>query len=557
MDISHARKSSALTTVMVIALIVSILMASGVVTEFSSVARTRTKGGSNNTTIASALTPIREIPLASESEPLGITIGPNGNVWFAENNSTRIMEYLPRNQTFKSFPVPINGSSMIWFMRFDSHGYLWFANQLDHYLWRFSPSTHEFANFTTGSNSAYPFGIAFDSATNQVWFTSTYTDQIGYFNITSSENAVVGPLINVTGNATLSTPPRYGPTGIQIGPQGNIFISEPFSGNIIVYSPSRQEFTHVWKLPAGSQPVGINIDTQNKTVWFPNHASSLFGYVNETTGESTEFATSPFEFFGNTISLPYWARLTPNGIVWFDEHASNKIARYDPTTGILTEFAVPTNRSAPLHFVVDNQRHVIWFTEFFGYNLGEINEGASCNCTVKLSTRNLTLSSSPASFYLKYIPSANQSLNSDSPAPLITGTFRLDGYVTDNLTISSTVVNSSYYKITLSRGQDLIAGNYSITVCPRIAASDNITNPAPVRQCATASLTVIGNGTMTSGSSSSVSTSTSTFLHNSSMKTSNAVAMSWSIVAVVLAIVLAASSLLLVRRNPSFGKTKD
>ncbi len=491
-----------------------------------------------NTTIASSNTPIKEIPLPDGSQPLGITLDNKDNVWLAENNPARIVEFNPSNQTFKNYPIPMNGTSMIWFMVFDSRGNLWFANQVQPYLWRFTPSTGQFANFTTGNQYVRPFGLAYEPNTQQIWFTSTYTDQIGYFNI-YGQNAVLGNLINATGTPILPNPPLYGPTGIQIGPNGNIFVSEPFSGNVVEYSPAAQKFVNVWKLPKGSQPVGISLDNTTKSVWFANHASSLFGYVDENTGQVHEFATSPFEFFGDTITLPYWARLTSNGTVWFDEHASNKMARYYPGTGMLTEFAVPTNRSAPLHFVIDNQRKVIWFTEFFGSNLASVDENASCSCSVQLSERNLTLSSAPISFYLKYQTVGGHGLATGSPKPLIAGTFELDGFATNNLTESYSIVNSSYYRITLSRGPDLVPGNYSITVCPRSTSSDNITSPSPVRQCATASLSVIGSQATTSASSRTSSSSTA----QSTTQTNHTTALNTA--AIVLAVVAVATTIIL------------
>lgn len=447
------------------------------------------KQNDNLAVTSKTIYPISEIPLAFGSEPLGITVGPKGNVWLAENNSTKIVEYFPSNQTLNTYPIPMEQPSMIWFMVFDRNGNLWFSNELQPYLWRFSPRTGQFANFTTGNQFVDPFGLAFDNFTNQIWFTSTYTDQIGYFAL-QGENAQMGELINATRTQLPSGPPRFGPTDILVGPRGNIFFSQPFFGNIIEYSPSKQEIINVWKLRPGTQAAGISLDNTLGTVWFANDASSLFGYVDENIGRSTEFATSPFEYLGATLSQPYWTSVTQNGTVWFNEYASNKIARYNSSAGILTEFAVPANRSTPLRFAIDNQRHVIWFTEFSGDNLGEISEDATCNCTVQLSTRNLILSSTSVSFYLKVVPQNNQSLGANPTPPVISGTFQTDGNLTGNLTSSYAVVNSSFYRVTLTRGPYLNPGNYSITVCPRITSSDNATTPGPVRQCATSLLTI-------------------------------------------------------------------
>ncbi|MDG6997846.1 MAG: hypothetical protein JRN15_01890 [Nitrososphaerota archaeon] len=482
-----------LSALLVMILLIFIILASSGIVSAARAQQTRI-GLVNVASLSSPQTPIIEIPVQNESLPLGITIGPNNDIWFAENNATAIIEYNPNNQSFKSYTVPSNGTSMIWFMVFDSSGNLWFSNQLQPYLWRFTPATGQFENFSTGSEYVRPFAIAYDNSTNRIWFTSTYTDQIGYFNL-DGENASMGGLINVTGTAVLKIPPLYGPTGIQIDLEGNVFISEPFSANIVEYSPSEQRFVNVWRLPNEAQPVGIAFDNADGTIWFANHASSLFGYLNITSGKVTEFATSPYEFFGDTISLPYWDQLSSSGIVWFDEHASNKIARYDPATGLLTEFEIPTNQSSPLRFVIDNRLGEVWFTEFFGSNLAKVAENASCQCTVQLSSRYLTMTSNSLSFYLKYIAPFNQTLSSNSPNPLIAGTFQTDGLITNNLTTSFSITNSTDYKITLSRGPELLSGNYTITVCPRITSSDNITSPAPIRQCATAFISVLNHST--------------------------------------------------------------
>lgn len=481
-----------------IALIVFIVLVAGPTTI---AATSQPRSGSNSEVTAQQLklTPIHEILLAPGSQPLGITIGPNGNVWFAENNSTKIVEYNPENQTSKSYPIPMKEPSLIWFLVFDPNGNLWFSNQLQPYLWRFSPTTGQFANFTTGGQNTDAFGLVYDNFTNQIWFTSPYTNQIGYFNL-HGKNATLGMLINES-VVPISYSLRFGPAGLAVGSNGDIYVSQPFSADIVKYNPSMHNFVKVWNLQPHTQAVGIGLSS-NERVWFANDASSLLGYVDQNSSQSTEFATSLFASSGGTVSQPYWVAIAPNGAVWFDEYASNKIARYTPSTGALTEFAIPTNHSTPLRFVIDNERHVIWFTEFSGDKLGEINENTICNCSVQLSSRNLTLSSGSVSFYLKYVPPNNQSLNHNSPAPLISGTFQRNAQLTGNLSTSAVVVNSSFYRITLTRGPDLNPGNYSITVCPRPTTLDNSSSPAPVRQCATSQVAVLGHNSTISTTSS-------------------------------------------------------
>jgi virginiamycin B lyase len=434
--------------------------------------------------VATTISQIREIELAQNaSEPLAITTDKSGNVWFAENNPAALVEYNPTAKAFTTYQVPLNGSSMIWFMLFDDNGTLWFSNALQPYLWSFSPVTHRFSNFSTGKSSVDPYGLAYDNNTQEIWFTSIYTDQIGNFKIAGNQATLVG-LINVTGTRPNSLGPKYGPSGIEIDSLGNIFVSDTFSGNIVEYSQVQQQFTHFWTLPLGSEPVGIAVDASRDRIWFTNHASSLIGYIDQRTGKITEYATSFFSYLGDNITLPYWIQLSSDGQIWFDEHAGNKMARFDPSTGQLTEFLIPTNQSAPLRFVIDSAHNFVWFTEFLGNKLGELSENQSCNCVVQLSRSTLTLSSKTVQVNMMYTGPTGAGLATlEGREPLFSGSSSTDGYLGDNLTISTTMVNSSFYKISLEHGALLSQGNYSLTICPN-------TSLLSILQCATVLLVV-------------------------------------------------------------------
>ncbi len=432
-----------------------------------------------------SMSPIQEIPIPqNNSEPIGITIDTQGNVWFAENNVGAIGEYVLLQHAFRIFTIPTNTSGLIWFMIFDNSGNLWFSDTSQDLLWRFSPSTLQFANFSTGNQLVIPYDLAYDSTVNQIWFTSIYTDQIGNFQI-NGNSASLESLINVTGptRALSNSIPRFGPAGIAFDAERNIFVTEPFSGSIVEYNRSLSEFTNVWSLSKASEPVGITVDNALNEVWFTNHATSLFGYINMKTGSFSEFATSAFDYGGDAITLPYWMQQSSDGSIWFNEHVGNKIARFDPSTRELTEYVVPTNGSSPLRFVIDNHRAVIWFTELTGNKLGELLENQTCSCSI-LSSNELTLSGSSSSFYAKYVSNISSSNNSFS-APSISGSLSADGNLDSNLSISTSKVNSSYYLVTLERGSNLESGNYSITICTLQS-----TSLAPINQCVESTLFV-------------------------------------------------------------------
>jgi streptogramin lyase len=404
------------------------------------------------------------------SYPLGVTMDSKGNVWFSEAMKQSISVFFVGNQTFKTFRLPTNttGLTMIWFLFFDRDGYLWFADQDQPLLWRFNPMTDSFANFSTGNNLVRPFALAYNQNTDQVWFTSTYTNQIGVFQIGQAEVATLLGLVNLPSIGSENS----GPAGIAFASSDLLVIGQPFTSTIAEYDISSQKFVHVWQLPLGSQPVGVAPDLQRNVVWFTDHAASLFGFVNESTGKVTEYSTSLFHYTQQngdviqSITLPYWIQLSSDGMVWFDQHYSNKMARFDPQTNTLTEFLVPTQSSAnqttgyssePLRFYIDNQRGMLWFTEFSGNKLSQLPTNSSMhqnsfllNSTLKITGRseNLVANTSSSSF------------NSSS----ISGTLTSIGNLASNfsIAISSVTPNNTKFAIQPTQVRD---GNYTLTIC--------------------------------------------------------------------------------------------
>ena len=435
--------------------------------------------------------PVHEIDIPqSQAYPLGITLDSAGNVWFAEAQTDLIVEYFVSNGTFHSYPIPVSPPvATIWFLCFDAKGYLWFADPTLPLIWRFSPEDLSFDNFTTGFVNVSPYGLAYQSSTNQLWFTSPQTNQLGFFQISQNETPSLGMMTNIPTFGRSS----FGPAGITLDSSGDVFVSVPTAGEIDEYSPQTQTFLHTWLLPINSQPVGIAVENDSQKVWFTNHASSLFGYLIDSTGSYVEFSTSLFSVnttqTSSTISLPYWIETSPSGLLWFNEHSANKIARFDPTTMQLDEFNVPTASSEPLRFVLDESRGLVWFTEFSGDKLGVMDQNASssssdqiANNGIRLSASSLTLSSQQPSSSVA-INVAAQSLNNRS----ISGPLTFNGLISQNLTISYKSLNSSSTLITVQRGADLNSGNYSITICPTSA-----NNMSGVESCALLMLNVSG-----------------------------------------------------------------
>lgn len=447
-------------------------------------------------TAPGASVPISEIAIPqNNSEPLAITTDRAGNVWFAESSTQQIVEYTPSTGTFRNYSIPSQGnSSLIWFILFDNAGDIWFSDASQPLLWRFAPSTGEFTSFSTGEQLVDPYALAYDSSRNQIWFTSTYTGQIGVFQIGTDENATLLKLISVPSPSgeiqTQSSGPIIGPSGIALDSSGNVFVSETFASAIVKFNASSQSFSRIWELPQYSQPVGLAVDESRGRIWFTNHATSNFGYVDENSGQVTQISSSLFALssngFNDTVTLPYWIEIAPNGMIWFDEHYGNKIARFNPSSMQLTEFLVPTRVSSPLRFTLDAATGLLWFTEFSVSKIGMLSQNASASTTMTSSSNSATLSGNSFVLTFNYVSSNSSSVY----PPLVSGTMTIDGHLDSNLSITAKALNSTAYEVTFTRGNSIAEGNYTLTICPTLSISDSPLNPPPTRQCTVVFLNV-------------------------------------------------------------------
>jgi hypothetical protein len=108
--------------------------------------------------------------------PAGITTGPDGNLWFTEDNNM-IGRMSPANPgAFEEFPIltPDSGPFSI---AAGSDGGLWFTEWNVPQIGRIDPVTHVVEEFTIPSGG-HPFDITAASDGN-LWFTETYGEHVG------------------------------------------------------------------------------------------------------------------------------------------------------------------------------------------------------------------------------------------------------------------------------------------------------------------------------------------------------------------------------------------
>ena len=165
------------------------------------------------------------IPISTaQSRPLGITAGPDGNLWFTENTGNKIGRISPSG-TITEFPVPTADSGLQG-ITVGPGGNLWFTEQKSNQIGRISPSG-TITEYPIPTASGAPFGIAAGPDGN-LWFTEGSGNQIG--RISPSGTITEYPIPTADS----------GPNGITAGPGGNLWFTEfaSFGNQIGRISPS-------------------------------------------------------------------------------------------------------------------------------------------------------------------------------------------------------------------------------------------------------------------------------------------------------------------------------
>jgi len=277
---------------------------------------------------------IRAFPIPTGSQPISITLGPDGNLWFTLQNSSQVARLTPQGvitefqtPTF-SFPIDITPGpdGNVWFSEgasgqigfitpegriteikfsdFDASsgittgpdGNIWFTDVTGNNVWRFDLTTRVLTKFPIPTPSAFPGDIT-AGADGNLWFTEG-VGKIG--RITTS-----GVITEFGNNLAL-------PYSITDGPDGNVWFTLRFSPQIGRISPSG-DFTF---FPAPNNTEQITRG-DGDTLYFTEFGASRIAQMT-TDGVVTESPEFPF-------SLPTGITAGPRRSVWFLGYGNNRV----------------------------------------------------------------------------------------------------------------------------------------------------------------------------------------------------------------------------------------
>jgi virginiamycin B lyase len=302
------------------------------------------------------------------SQPAGITVGPDGALWFAEEGGNRIGRIDPRqavNGTANGIteyaipPDPQFPNSQADQITLGPDGRLWFTEPGASRLSTIDPLNPGagIASFSIPAPFARPEGIV--SAYGALWFTEAATHQI-------SRAAFSGGGLAFT---RIPTPTAAShPSDITLGPDGRLWFTEADANKIGALDPNNLTTGGIqeYNVPTpGSEPTAIT-HVPGAGLWFTESTANQIGQIS-TSGGIVEYPAG-----SGGPSAPSAIAAGSDGALWFTESDANTIGRIT-TAGVVTNhFPVPTPFSQPSD-ATSGPDGAIWFTEFAGNKIGRID----------------------------------------------------------------------------------------------------------------------------------------------------------------------------------------
>src|SRR5258706_1431490 len=240
-----------------------------------------------------------QIP-TSNSPPHGITLGPDGRLWFAEAYGPKLgavttdgafTEHLVVDSSLPRWIVPVPGS-LLAFTKSNGAG-LGFST--------LAGTNNEFPAYV------FPWGLVFGTD-GRLWIADTQASKVTAFHWRANAPD--------TKEFPLSSPGSF----VANGPDGNIWVTEEIGAKIASCNPDGNSCTE-YPLPAGSYPEMITAGPDGN-LWFAELAGRI-GRMT-TSGGLAEFPL-PVD------SYPFGIFAGPDGNIWFTEGEAGKIGRITKT----------------------------------------------------------------------------------------------------------------------------------------------------------------------------------------------------------------------------------
>lgn len=293
---------------------------------------------------------VTEFPVTARSNPAYITTGPDGNLWFTEDNANKIAR-MTTSGTVTEFSLPTANATPLGITK-GSDGNVWFAEYSGNKIGRITPSG-TITEFPLPNAQTYPTSIV-NGPDGALWYTESHV-----------ANSAVG---RITTGGTITEYPTPTPdaesSDIAVGPDGNLWFTEIQAGKIARMTTAGA-ITEFPLLGSSGAPNGISAGPDG-ALWFTQ--TSTYGAIGRIT---TSGVVTLFPLASMYSSLPYQIVAGDDGNMWFTEMDGNKVGRIS-MSGALAEFPVLTPSSSP-HGITKGPDGALWFVEIGAAKVGRIS----------------------------------------------------------------------------------------------------------------------------------------------------------------------------------------
>lgn len=280
----------------------------------------------------------KEYALPAGTQPWGLTVGPDGNIWFVGANSASVGNVNPSSGTVNPSVASLTSGSKPQEIVAGPDGNLWLTENQGNFIDGISTAGAVIKRVAADAGGA-PYGITVGDDGN-IWFTEENLGLIGTF---IPSNPV---LTDWGGSSGINTP-----VGIIAGPNGSVwFTAKDQIGQV---TPTGTVSTYA--LASGSNPLSITTGPDGK-LWFTEFGAGSIGWIDPTNPGNTQVYPLP------TGSAPHDITGGPDGNLWFTDSVNSLLGMINPATDIVTELFIPTLNSTPLSPIAGPDGN-LWFSE--------------------------------------------------------------------------------------------------------------------------------------------------------------------------------------------------
>jgi streptogramin lyase len=253
----------------------------------------------------------------AEAFPVGITTGPDGNLWLTEYEGDRLARVTPAGAVTELPPLDADSGP---------------------------------AAITAGPDGA-------------LWFTEARANRIARMTVDGALSEFGGLSPTHTDSDGSGMP--AGPQAIVAGPDGNLWFTEPGAGAIARITPSGNIVEY--PLPAGGEPRGLAFGPDG-ALWFTEFTGNRIGRL--ANGKISEYALPTAD------SKPFGITPGPDGRLWFTEYGGNRVGAIT-TDGAISELPPLELADSRPAGIVAGSDGALWFTEEGGNRLGRVTTDAA------------------------------------------------------------------------------------------------------------------------------------------------------------------------------------